>query len=83
MELTNSATINDVSLSIENVSQDQLEKLITKVKNVSSWCIEDRNRVLVLQPLRNFQKQLKVRIDIIDDQKLVQGVDEVAYGKLH
>jgi hypothetical protein len=69
LSLTNSMSVRDVSFSLENMSQGQVERLIAEVRKVTWWTIQDPQRTLALEPLRTLEKQSGVRIQIEDGTK--------------
>jgi len=71
--LTNSPTVTGVGFSQENLSQDQIERLISKVTNVTWWTIQDRNGTVNLEPLRKLKKQMNITIQI-SDSKCIRGI---------
>jgi len=74
MNLANSHSIKSVTLSIENLSQEQLKWLILKVTNVTWWTIQDLKGDLDLEPFRVLKKQMNITIQIEDADKCVRGI---------
>jgi len=74
LALTNSRTINSLSLSIDNFSQRQVEGLITEVKNVTWWTLKDPHGTLDLDSLRRLGMARKVTIQRSDANNSVRSI---------
>jgi len=74
LALTNSRTITDVSLSLDPVSQAQIENIISAVSNVTWWTISDPRHRLDEAPLRDLGESRKITIQVADENNFVRGI---------
>ncbi len=73
-ELTNSPSITSVNMSLDPFSQQQVEKIITTVSNVTWWTISDPRHRLDHKSLRRLGDSNRITIQVVDESKLVRGI---------
>jgi len=74
LSMTNSPTLKAVGLSLDNLSQVQLQRLISGVTNVTWWTIQDPKGDLDLESLRRLKQQMNITIQIEDAGKSVRSL---------
>ena len=72
--LTNSPSITSVSLSLDPFSQQQVEKIITTVSNVTWWTISDPRHRLDRESLRRLGDARRITIQVADENNYVRGI---------
>jgi hypothetical protein len=74
MTLTNSRTIKDVGLSLDPLSQEQIENIISTVTNVVWWTISDPQQRLDHVTLRQLGESRKITIQVADKDRAVRSI---------
>lgn len=74
LSLTNSRTITDVSLSLEPLSQTQVENIISTVSNVTWWTISDPGHKLDQARVRTLGESRKITIQVADENNSVKSI---------
>lgn len=74
MNLTHSRTITGVGISGDPFSPKQIENIISNVSNVTFWTIDDPHHRLDRASLRQLGEQRKIRIDVVNENGLVEVI---------
>lgn len=74
MTLTNSTTIKDVGLSLDPLSQEQIENIISNVRNVTWWTIDDPLHHLNHTTLQKLGESRKITIQVADENRAVTSI---------
>ena len=72
--LTNSPSITSVNMSLDPFSQQQVEKIITSVSNVTWWTISDPLQRLDHESLQRLGDSNRITIQVVDENNLVRGI---------
>ena len=72
--LTHSPSITSVGMSLDPFSQQQVEKIITTVTNVTWWTISDPRHRLDHGSLRRLGDARRITIQVADENKFVRGI---------
>jgi len=75
LSLTNASTLREVLMSVETLTQDQIERIMTKVHQVTYWGIDKPTWNLSLGPLKRLKDQRGLTV-VISDGNCGQGIDE-------
>jgi hypothetical protein len=78
--LTGSTTITRVGMSFDPFSQEQIEKIISTVSNVTWWTIGDPRHRLDHASLRQLGESRKITIQVVDENNLVKGITTAQPG---
>lgn len=76
LSLTNSLTLKEVLLGVENLTQKDVERIIEGVGQVTYWGIDKPTWDLSLQPLKQLQDRRRITI-VISDGSCGRGIDEI------
>jgi len=74
LSLTNSKTMADVGLSLDPISQDQIESIISSVSNVTWWTISDPRHRLDRASLRQLGESRRITIQVADENRFVTSI---------
>ena len=72
--LTRSKTITNVGLSLDPLSQVQIENIISTVANVTWWVIDDPHHRLDEAPLQALARSRKIMIQVCDENNVVRSI---------
>lgn len=67
LNLTNSPTLREVLMSVENLTQDKVERIMTEVRQVTYWGIDKPTWKLSLGPLKRLKDKRGLTIVIMDN----------------
>jgi hypothetical protein len=81
LSLTNAANITDVGLSIDPLSQEQIESVISTVTNVTWWTISDPRHRLDHSSLRQLGESRKITIQVVDENNTVEGITQSGHAE--
>jgi len=76
MTLTNSTTIKDVGLSLDPLSQEQIENIISNVRNVTWWTIDDPLHRLNHATLQKLGESMKITIQVGGENRAVTSITQ-------
>jgi hypothetical protein len=74
--LAESKTITEVGLSLDPLTQEQIEDVISSVPNVALWSIRDLRHKLDLESLRRLGELRHVRIDVVNERNSVTVITD-------
>lgn len=80
LDLTISSTINSVVMSQDPFSQQQIERIITMVPNVTWWTISDPRHQLNHESLRQLGDAKNLTIQVVDENNTVEGITRAQPG---
>lgn len=67
-------------MPMENLSQEQVERIITEVNQVRYWGFDDPTWILALEPLQRLKAQRNLTIVIVDNH-VGRGIDEIIQSR--